>query len=103
MNNLITYFTLDFDGTYDNEEPDSNGVEPLVYAVPQSRLEEVEHLATESGQEFNDSDCDDCIGDIFEHKMIDAGITFQCIGSLNLSFAERQVDYLADYLPHVVV
>lgn len=103
MNNIITYFTLDFDGTYSNEEPDSNGVEPLVYAVPQSRLAEVERLATESGQEFNDSECDNCIGDIFEHKMIDAGITFQCIGALDLSFEERQVDYLADYLPHVVV
>ena len=68
-----------------------------------SRLEEVERLATESGQDFNDSDTDDCIGDIFERKMIDAGITFQCIGSLDLSFEERQMDYLADYLPHVVV
>lgn len=103
MNNIITYFTLDFDGTYDNEEPESNGVQPLVYAVPQSRLAEVERLATESGEEFNTSDTDDCIGDIFEHKMIDAGITFQCIGVLDISFEERQVDYLADYLPHVVV
>lgn len=103
MNNLITYFTLDFDGTYDNEESDGNGVQPLVYAVPQSRLEVVERLATESWKGFNDSDCDECIGDIFEHKMIDAGITFQCIGVLDLSFEERQVDYLADYLSHVVV
>lgn len=103
MNNLITYFTLDFDSTYDNEEPDSNGVQPLVYAVPQTRLGDVERLAMESGQEFNDFDTDDCIGDIFEHKMIDAGILFQCIGSLDLSFEERQTDYLAGYLPHVVV
>lgn len=103
MNNLITYFTLDFDGTYDNDEPGSDGVQPLVYAIPQSRLEEVERLAAKSGQEFNDSDCDDCIGDIFEHKMIDTGITFQLIGVLDLSFEERQVDYLADYLPHVVI
>lgn len=103
MDNIITYLTLDFDGTYDNEEPDSNGVQPLVYAVPQCRLEEIERLATESSIEFNDSDTDDYIGDIFECKMIDAGITFQCIGSLDLSFEERQMDYLADYLPHVVV
>lgn len=103
MNNLITYFTLDFDGTYDSEEPDSIGVQPLVYAVPQSRLEEVERLATESGQEFNGSDTDDCIGDIFERNLIDAGILFQCIGALDVSFEERQVDYLADYLLHVIV
>lgn len=103
MDNIITYLTLDFDSTYDNEEPDNDGVQPLIYAVPQSRLEEVERLATESGQGFNDSDTDDCIGDIFERKMIDAGITFQCIGSLDLSFEERQMDYLADYLLHVVV
>lgn len=103
MNNIITYFTLDFDGTYDNEETDSNGVQPIVYAVPQCRLEEVERVAAESGKEFNDSDADDCILDLFERKLIDAGIIFQLIGVLDLSFAERQVDYLADYLPHVVV
>lgn len=103
MNNIITYFTLDFDGTYSNEIPDSNGVQPIVYAVPQCRLEEVEQLAAESGQEFNDSDTDDCILDLFERKLIDAGIIFQLIGVLDLSFTERQVDYLADYLPHVVV
>lgn len=103
MNNIITYFTLDFDGTYSIEEPDSNGVQPLVYAVSQCRLEEVERLATESGKEFNDSDTDECIIDLFERKLIDAGIIFQLIGVLDLSFAERQVDYLADYLPHVVV
>lgn len=103
MNNIITYFTLDFDGTYSIEEPDSNGVQPIVYAVPQCRLEEVERLAGKSGQEFNDSDTDDCILDLFERKLIDAGIIFQLIGVLDLSFAERQVDYLVDYLPHVVV
>lgn len=103
MNNLITYFTLDFDGTYDNEDPDSGGVQPSVYAVPQRELETVERLAKEAGDEFHDTDTCECIGDIFEHNMIEAGIAFQCIGNLDLSFEERQVDYLADYLPHVVV
>lgn len=103
MNNLITYLTLDFDDTYDNEDPDGNGVQPLIYAVPLHRLEEVEHLATESGEEFNASDSNSCIGDIFERQLIDAGIAFQLIGTLDLSFEERQMDYLADYLPHVIV
>ena len=35
MDNIITYLTLDFDSTYDNEEPDNDGVQPLIYAVPQ--------------------------------------------------------------------
>lgn len=101
--NVRTYFTMDFDDTYDNEEPDGNGVQPSVYAVPLYRLEEVERLATESGEEFNASDSDVCIGDIFERKLIDTGITFQCIGTLDISFEERQMDYLADYLPLMVV
>lgn len=103
MNSLITYFTLDFDGIYDNEYPDGRGVPPLLYIVPKSRLKEVEHLAIESGREFHDSETDDCIGDLFERKLDNVGIVFQCMGSLDLSFEERWGDYLADYLPYVVV
>lgn len=32
-----TFFVLDFDDTFDNEEPDSLGCAPLVFMVPESQ------------------------------------------------------------------
>lgn len=99
----MTYFTLDMDATYDNETPDSDGVQPMIYAVPLQSLEDVEQLAIKAGREFNSENSEECIGDLFERNLIEKGIVFQLIGHLDISFEERQTDYLADYLPHTIV
>ena len=50
---MWTLFVLDFDGTYDNEEPDSDGVQPLVYLIPLDRQKDVEHCAAMASQDFH--------------------------------------------------
>lgn len=102
---IYTLFVLDFDGTYDIEPMESNGVEPLVYLIPLDRQLDVERCAREASHDFNtnEDNCCWCIGDYFEHKLKENGITFKEIGSIDLTFGERQEDYLADYIPREVV
>lgn len=101
---MWTLFVLDFDGTYDIEEPDSDGVQPLVYLIPLDRQKDVEHYAAMASQDFN-SDENGCmtITDYFEEWMKNNNCDFRCVGSIDLTFAERQVDYLADYIPREIV
>lgn len=100
-----TLFILDFDGTYDNEDNYDNGVEPLVYLIPLDKQAEVERIAQKASYAFNtDEDgCCWCIGDYFEEFLSQKKIDFQMIGSIDLTFGERQVNYLADYIPREVV
>lgn len=102
---IWTLFVLDFDGTYDFEEEYSNGVQPLVYLIPLDRQKDVERCAMEAHDDFHTdtSDCDWCIGDYFEEKLNNNGISFKEVGCIDLTFEERQVDYLADYIPRVIV
>lgn len=61
-----TLFVLDFDGTYDNEEPDSAGVQPSVYLIPLDRQRDVEHYAAMASQDFHSEENVElglCIGD----------------------------------------
>lgn len=101
---MWTLFVLDFDGTYDNEEPDSNGVQPLVYLIPLEHQKDVEHYATMASQDFNSGE-NGCmtITDYFEEWMNNNNCDFRRVGSIDLTFAERQVDYLADYIPREIV
>lgn len=98
-------FVLDFDGTYSCEAENELGVQPLVYLVPKEKLEEVQQLAYDAGQKFsyNNEFATDCIANYFEEFMDINGIPYQEIGSINLTFGERQVDYLADYIPREIV
>ena len=101
-----TLFVLDFDGTYDNEDEDSTGVQPLVYLIPLDRQKDVEHYAREAHNDFHSEEnkaLDLCIGDYFEEWLGNNGVDYQLVGSLDLTFGERQVDYLADYIPREVV
>ena len=101
-----TLFVLDFDGTYDNEDEDSTGVQPLVYLIPLDRQKDVEHYAREAHNDFHseeNKELDLCIGDYFEEWLGNNGVDYQLVGSIDLTFCERQTDYLADYIPREVV
>ena len=102
---IRTLFILDFDGTYDNEDEDSYGVEPLVYLIPLDRQLEVERIAYAASKDFNlNADGSDmCIGDLFEEELEIRGIEFQQVGSLHIPFEERQENYLAYYIPREIV
>ena len=98
-----TLFVLDFDGTYDFEEEGSYGVEPLVYLVPEDKRFEVRMAAMNASKDFHDDESGMCIGDLFEDELEAKGIEFQQVGSLHITFEERQEDYLADYIPREIV
>lgn len=100
---IRTFFVLDLDGTYDIEDPEDYGVTPAVYLVPEKDIEEIQALAIEAGEEFNEAQSDDAIGDLFAIKMKENGIPFQFVGNLEILFGERQEGYLAGYIPQVVV
>lgn len=98
-----TLLVLDFDGTYNNEQEDELGVSPSVYLIPLDKQIEVERLANTAHDIFHSSCGFACIGDIFENLMKANRIKYQYVGSLEIPFGERQVDYLPDYLPRVIV
>lgn len=104
-NMIWTLFVLDFDGTYSCEAEDGLGVRPSVYLVPENRLEKVQQIAYEAGHRFNYNNEYglDCIGDYFEGFMDMNEIPYQEVGSIYLTFGKRQVNYLADYIPRVIV
>ncbi len=101
-----TLFVLDFDGTYDNEESDSDGVQPMVYLIPLDRQRDVEHYVAMAHDDFqSDKNCGlgSTIADYFEEWMGNNDCDFRIVGNIDLTFGERQVDYLADYIPREIV
>lgn len=102
---MYTFFVLDFDGTYDHPVDDVDlGVEPTVYLIPVNKQNEIEGIADQAAEEFHTSDDNTmCIGDIFERRLTAKGIFFQYIGFLKIPYCQRQVDYLPDYIPKVIV
>lgn len=102
---MWTFFVLDFDGTYDNEYPDSDGVQPLVYLIPLDRQRDVEHYAVMAHNDFhsNKKIAELTITDYFEEWLNNNNCNFKFIGTIDLTFGERQVDYLADYIPREIV
>ena len=105
---MYTFFVLDYDGTYDNEfdEYDSLGVCPSVYAIDINRQLDVEKLAKKSHDLFHGQVYkyeNQTIGDIFEELLRENKIDWLYVGRLEITFKDRQVDYLADYIPKVVV
>lgn len=103
-NTVWTFFVLDFDGTYDNESPDSEGVQPTVYLIPLDRQSDVEHYARMAHDDFHSDDyLGFTIADYFEEWMENNNCDYKFVGSIDLTFGERQVDYLTDYIPREVV
>lgn len=101
-----TLFVVDFDGTYDNEEMDCTENQPTVYLIPLDRQRDVEHYARMAHDNFH-SEENDCLGltitEYFEELMGNNNCDFKVVGKIDLTFGERQVDYLADYIPREVV
>lgn len=102
---IYTFLVIDFDKTYDIEDEDEIGTAPSVYMIDAANSKEVEKYAYDAGQKFHcdGSMHDMCIGEIFEALLKNAGIYFRFLCSLPLTFAERQADYLAQYIPLVIV
>lgn len=100
-----TFFVLDFDGTYDLEDPEDYGVEPSVYFIPEDKVDQVTKIAHNAHNEFHDNEDENdmCIGDLFEVALKENGINFQLVGSLHIPFGEREKDYLAYRIPFAVV
>lgn len=101
-----TLFVLNMDGTYDIEDFDSPGVQPVVYLIPLDKQKDVEHYAAMAFQDFHSEENGELglgIGDYFEEWMNNNGIDFRLVGNIDLTFGERQVDYLADYIPREIV
>lgn len=101
-----TLFVLDMDCTYSNEDTESIGVQPLVYLIPLQEQKKVESCARKACDDFflkDNENLDLCIADYFEEELKNDGIDFKLIGSIDLPFGERQVDYLADYIPREII
>ncbi len=100
-----TLFVLDLDRTYDMEDDFSNGVQPLVYLIPLDRQRDVEHYARMAHNDFhtNKNVEEWAIADCFEEWMRNNNCDFKVVGTIDLTFIERQVDYLADYIHREIV
>lgn len=103
-NTVWTFFVLDFDGTYDMEVPDCKESKPTVYLIPLDRQRDVEHYARMAHDDFHSDDyLGFTIADYFEEWMGNNNCDYKVVGKIDLTFGERQVDYLADYIPREVV
>ena len=100
---IWTFFVLDFDDTYDNEN-DGVGVQPLVYLIPLEKVKTVKNCAMMAHMDFHEDDTGClCIGDYFEERLCEKEIDFKVIGTMDLTFEERKRDYIADYIPRAIV
>lgn len=101
---MWTLFVLDFDGTYNNEYKEGYGARPEVYQIPLDRQREVESLAGEATRIFHSSGyLQEPIGDTFKGLLEINNIKYHYVGELKIRFGERQMDYLADYIPREIV
>ncbi len=100
-----TLFVLDFDDTFDNdligefneEDSDEFGTRPVVYMVPEEKVEKVEEIAYEAHDAFHaDEEGNICIGDYFEEFLEDNHILYKVVGDVNLTIFERCCDWLSD-------
>lgn len=105
-NTVWTFFVLDFDNTYDNEEPDSNGVQPIVYLIPSNKERDVEHYARMAHNDFHSDENGELgltITDYFEEWMENNDCDYRRVGAIDLTVKERKTNYLVDYIPGEIV
>lgn len=105
-NTVWTFFVLDFDGTYDNEDSDSNGVQPIVYLIPSNKERDVEHYARMAHNDFHSDENGELgltITDYFEEWMGNNNCDYRRVGAIDLTVKERKTNYLADYIPGEIV
>ena len=91
-----TLFVLDFDGTYDNEPKDEDGVQPVVYLIPTKKVKDAKRCAQKAHDDFfEDDEYEMCIGDYFEEWLMMTGIQYKLVGDIKLTFGERIGNYLS--------
>lgn len=103
---MWTLFVLDFDGTYDNDFEHSNETQPMVYLIPLDRQIDVEHYARKSHDDFHSLQNDEIkmtITEYFEEWMENNDCDYRKVGEIDLTFGERQGDYLADNISWDIV
>lgn len=101
-----TFFVLEFDVTYDIEERGSNGTQSSVYLIPMEKQLDVERYARMAHDDFHSEENSELgltITECFEELMDNNGIEYKLVGTIDLTFEERQVDYIADYIPREIV
>lgn len=99
---MWTLFVLDMDVTYGED----HGIPPYVYLIPMDRQRDVEHYAVMASQDFNAEENEQLnkgIIEYFEEWMGNNDVEYRRVGTLDIPYGERQVDYLADYIPREVV
>ena len=99
-----TFFVLDFDDTFGNEEPNSLGCAALVFMIPEDQIDIVEYFAYITHDAFHeDIDCDTSIGELFTKFLDENKIPYMEIGMIPLPFIKRSCNYLADYIHTVSI
>jgi len=105
-NTVWTFFVLDFDNTYDNEELDSNGVQPIVYLIPSNKEKDVKRYAIMAHDDFHldeNKKLGLTITDYFEELMENNDCDYKRVGTIDLTVKERKTNYLVDYIPMEIV
>lgn len=98
-----TFFVLDFDNTFDNEEPDSLETTPLVFMVSEDKVNIVKELAYKAHDKFQeDENGNICITDYFTDLLVENNVKYMEIGTIPLRFIERYYDYLSSDGVHTV-
>ena len=99
-----TFFVLDFDDTFDNEEPDSLDCTPLVFMGPDNQIDMVEYFAYVTHDAFHeDMECDTSIGELFTNFLDENKIPYMVIGMIPLPFIKRSCNYLAEEIHTVSI
>ena len=101
-----TFFVLDLDNTYGNESENALGVQPFVYLIPEDRQEDIKYCARGAADDFHSVENEEsgkCIGDYFDERLEKEGISVKPVGSVDLTFGERQENYLSDCIPWEVL
>lgn len=93
-------FLLDLDETYGQEEPDSYGVEPVLYLL-RDPAGQAEQIAIGALHTFHDKENDVPIGDLFESGLKENRIPFAQIYTFQIPFGERSEKYLEDHISQV--
>ena len=97
---MWTLFVLNFDATYCNTLPNCLGVQPLVYLIPKDKVEDVKKYAKESQKYWWDNDDDDLeIDECFEKYLSDNHIDFRVIGTIDIPYGKRKMNYLDENIP----
>lgn len=106
-----TLFVLSMDFTFNEKMEksfkDEFGVVPIVYLVPENKIWQVETCAYAAGRaiDFIHQEKDyEIVREAFERKLREKEIIFDYVGTINLTYEERQQEiYLSNDIPCVII